>query len=236
MRAGCCALCFCLWLTCPAKEQSTDERSRQDNDRKGQDGPQGGKPHEEATDGSSDQTVIQAALPFPHQPAWLHLLQREDGLTLVFHLPCQATEPGDGLFWSIPGFSFSTPQHPLRICGKDLGFSSFSGTSTLDLLERGVLIGQNQHREHQRRCRQFLQDRITLKSGTQCCYLLTETDQVVIDLLVGKLLNCDGTAERQRGRLPQILIHATTHHKRNDTMCSMILIDCLHASRTRGRI
>jgi len=27
----------------------------------------------------------------------------------VFHLPCQATEPGDGLFWSIPGFNESNP-------------------------------------------------------------------------------------------------------------------------------
>src|SRR5258708_5097483 len=150
MRDGFCTLCFCLWLTSPAKEQSTDERSHQDNERKGQDGPQGGKPHEEATDGSSDQTVIQPALPFLHQPAWLHLLQREDGLTLVFHLPCQATEPEDGLFWSIPGFSFSTPQHPLRIGGKDLGCSSFSGTPTLDLLERGVLICQNQNAVEQR--------------------------------------------------------------------------------------
>src|SRR6266581_8522446 len=83
MCAGFCALCFCLWLTSPAKEQSTDKRSRQDNERKGQDGPQGGKPHEEATDGSSDQTVIQPALPFLHQPARLHLLlffQAEDGI------------------------------------------------------------------------------------------------------------------------------------------------------------
>src|SRR5215469_2340290 len=133
MRDGFCALCFCLWLTCPAKEQSTDERSRQDNQRKGQDGPQGGKPHEEATDGSSDQTVIQPALPLLHQAAWLHLLQREDGLTLVFHLPCQATEPGDDLFWSIPGFSFSTPQHLLRICGKDLVPTNFGGNTALDL-------------------------------------------------------------------------------------------------------
>ncbi len=186
MRDGFCALCFCLWLTSPAKEQSTDERSRQDNERKGQDGPQGGKPHEEATDGSSDQTVIQPALPFLHQPAWLHLLQREDGLTLVFHLPCQATEPGDGLFWSIPGFSFSTPQHPLRICGKDLGFSSFSGTPTLDLLERGVLIGQNQNSEHQRRCRQFLQDRIMVKGAAQRCYALADLRQGGSDLLGGQ--------------------------------------------------
>ena len=58
------------------------------------------------------------------------MLDVEDGLVLLFHLPCQPREPVRGLFRRVTHLRLSMPEHPLNVALEEVPMPLREGGSS----------------------------------------------------------------------------------------------------------
>ncbi len=139
------------------------------------------------------------------------MLDVEDGLVVLFHLPCQPREPVHGLLRRVARLCAPVPEHALDVALEDLSLPLCKGSPFQELLQGQALIGQGQDTEHQRRARELAQHGIPVQGCTKCIERFPCLFHIRFNLYWGKGLHRHGTVQDDPLGLHEIVVAATTH-------------------------